>query len=63
MSLFCKHKWKIITEKTLKSAFEQISEKFTMQDLQSSRYFFKKVYLCILQCEKCGKLNKTREVS
>jgi hypothetical protein len=56
--MFCKHKWSKITETTTKSKMELLSDVLEYAEgIPSS--FVERKYICILQCEKCGKLDKT----
>ncbi len=61
--MFCKHRWEIIIEKILESPFEQMAkgglDKFSGANPVTLPIIFKKCHICILQCTKCGKLNKT----
>jgi len=55
----CKHEWVIVDKVILPSAIEQLAP---AESLKSAvPWVFKKKYTCILQCKKCGKLNKTVE--
>jgi hypothetical protein len=58
--MFCKHKWEKIAEQTLPSGYEQMKDKINNLEGGSILLFYKK-YICILQCSKCGKLDKTIE--
>ena len=53
--MLCIHKWVIIKEHTLDPIINRIK---TIKG-HLPPYFFHETYICILQCEKCGKLNKT----
>ncbi len=57
--MFCKHEWKIMTEITTKAAYEMLGEVTSMEG--ASQWLFDRKYICILQCNKCGRLNKTIE--
>jgi hypothetical protein len=58
----CTHDWVIVDKTILPSAWEQIADK--AQSFKSgSAGLFEKKYICILQCNKCGALNKTVEVN
>ena len=61
MGMCCNHKWEIVTEKTLRSAYEQL--KTEPETVDVTKKMFQKKYICILQCTKCGQLNKTVEVN
>lgn len=54
----CKHDWKVIAEETLPSALEQLP----MGKIESlkigSRNIYQKKHVCIVQCDKCGKIKK-----
>ena len=55
--MFCRHKWSKISETTLPSAYEQLSDR----EFGSSKmpiWMFTKKYICILTCTKCGKIDK-----
>lgn len=53
----CKHNWIVITDKVLPSAFEQL--KNYKVDTVNNMSIFIKTSITILQCSKCGKLDKT----
>lgn len=58
MGLFCKHNWEIIDKEVLPAP----SEGQNWKKIKGvSEEFFQRKYVCILQCKKCGKLNKTIE--
>jgi len=54
----CKHKWKIITEKILESPKEQIGSFGSDWTINYDNSFFRKKYILVLQCKRCGKLEK-----
>lgn len=56
--MFCKHKWKILSETTTKSKMEHakdLGESFTGR---LHERFLKRYFIQILTCEKCGKLKR-----
>lgn len=56
--MFCKHKWSKITETTTKSKLEVLSD-VSEGVIEFPTDYLERKYICILQCEKCGKLDKT----
>ncbi len=58
----CKHKWKIITEQTIESPMRRFGGDIKIgegnYDLNA---LMVGTYICILQCELCGELDKTIE--
>lgn len=57
MSIFCKHKWQLVSENTTKSKAEHIEEngivgKFSGGELLNRRF------IQLLKCDKCGKLKR-----
>lgn len=62
MKLFCKHQWKLISDKTFKSKFEHANDvlggciKGARIPHQMSCAERKNVQICA--CEKCGKLKR-----
>ena len=57
---FCKHEWKIVDKTVLPSALEQMAKAGGTSKIQGRGMVTKKVVV-ILQCETCGKLDKTIE--
>ncbi len=58
--MFCKHKWSILSETTTESKMEQVNKTgadFKITNLLMFEMLQKK-HICILQCEKCGKLKR-----
>jgi len=61
----CKHAWEIIIDKIVKSSLLRPTS-FKLNDMQGGSIEdlfdpFKDTAIIILQCTKCGKLNKTIE--
>lgn len=55
----CKHTWKVITESYEESPINKILKLgMSLKDVSGNDFFFG-TKLVILQCEKCGKLDKT----
>ena len=59
--MFCKHEWKIITEQTIESFVERMGKNKGVKEFNYPSSALKGSYICILQCVKCGKINKTIE--
>jgi len=59
--MFCDHDWVIVTEKTIDSPIERMTNKPTRMEGAGAEDLAKGTYICILKCIKCGKLNKTIE--
>lgn len=58
----CRHEWEKISETILESAFEQMIKANTYGEQQMRGINpFRKKYILVLQCKKCGELNKTVE--
>ena len=59
----CVHEWEKIAETTLPSGFEQMVGH--VEGAQSARGInpYKKKYILVLACKKCGQLDKTIEES
>ena len=57
--MFCKHKWTVLVEKTLPTAFDLDPAKFERVRNLDWRTLLK-THIVILTCEKCGKLDKTK---
>ena len=59
----CKHEWKIISEQILPSAWEQLMASRAARHNESElpAWVFNKKLVIILECSKCGKLDKTVE--
>ncbi|MAF43033.1 MAG: hypothetical protein CMI54_02520 [Parcubacteria group bacterium] len=56
--LFCKHKWKPIQREIVPSQIERMKD--IIDEFENiPRSFFTSTSITILQCDKCGKLNKT----
>jgi len=56
----CKHEWEVIVNEYEKSQWEKSIEKFSkVQGLTMPEDAFLGKKIIILQCKKCGKLNKT----
>jgi hypothetical protein len=60
-NLFCKHEWKVVTEKTIPSVFEKSGDAFTGAKLTGRRAYdiFTSAYVCVIACPKCGKTKTT----
>lgn len=64
MSIFnkCKHQWQIIVNEYEKSPASKMEENYCKIKTTSTPLdFFQGKRIIILQCTKCGKLNKTIE--
>ena len=62
MSLFCKHEWEKVSETTLPCALDNLKA----LGMESETYYtsqLRKKYILVLGCKKCGKLDKTVEVT
>lgn len=59
----CQHDWKKIAETTLPSGFEQMEKGGLGFDKISGVNPFKKKYILVLFCKKCGKLVKFTETN
>ena len=55
LNIFCKHKWKMLSEVVTKSQLELMSELGKRGELYNP---FERKVIHILSCEKCGKLKK-----
>lgn len=55
----CKHKWKVLSDKVIQSAFEDgIKAGVMMEKIKCSMQYFSKVSITICCCELCGKIEK-----
>jgi len=60
MNLFCKHEWEVKDKTILESPYEQLSNGGRTIEMEGvPPATFKKKYICIMTCKKCGKINKT----
>ena len=57
MSIFCKHKWKVLSETTTKSRYEHAVDMGLSGDVDRSFMLDRKM-ISIIACEKCGKLKR-----
>ena len=55
----CMHDWKLVSEKILPSAYEQIRDDGLTSMDSKSILVFQKAVVIIICCSKCGKLDKT----
>ena len=64
VSLFCRHKWKVLSDKVLESPFVQVAKANlnikAMRNIPDDMFTRKSV--TILGCELCGKIRKFVEV-
>lgn len=62
MSLFssCKHTWEIKDKTITESAIEML-KRIELVPKESFGFMFKKKYITIMTCSKCGKIDKTIE--
>lgn len=60
MSIFCKHHWKIVKDSREMSSMARFL-KGAKEWSNVSEYSLQDVHILVLQCEKCGKLDKTIE--
>ena len=58
--IFCKHDWEVIKDEVHESPIEKLIKKGLMMEEGSGALLFGK-HIIILQCKKCGKLDKTVE--
>lgn len=54
----CNHEWRVLVNKTMPSPFEQTKVTKSAKSSIPSWYFTKQSII-ILECKKCGKINKT----
>jgi len=59
--MFCKHEWEIIVDKLEKSPMERLTDKGSVKLGEYSTEMMLGTRIIILQCTKCGKLDKTTE--
>lgn len=60
----CKHNWELIDKTILPSAYEQLAEKHTMENIQAgSVTLFRKKIIYIFQCTDCKKIREIVEVN
>ena len=58
----CEHDWEVVTDKTIESAAEQMGVGKRRGTVKNARpWTFRKKSITILQCSKCGELDKTIE--
>jgi len=58
MSIFCKHKWKILSETVTESPLEQSHRLGLLIKSSVNGHVFTKRYITICACEQCGKLQQ-----
>lgn len=61
MAFFCKHKWKVLVEKTTESTFEhalRVTEDHN-GSIPHQLCHDNRKHIVIVTCETCGKLDKT----
>lgn len=62
MNLFCKHEWKILSEKTTESKMEhfaKITNKYQPPSfMEQYNDMTTRKHICIVTCTKCGKLKR-----
>lgn len=56
--MFCKHKWKIISEKTTESMLEIAIKKKECEFNNIPRSFYTRTHIVIACCDICGKIKK-----
>lgn len=61
--MFCSHDWEIKDKTVMPSAFEQLLKGSqgleSTASLQNTKAVFKKTYICVMACRRCGAINKT----
>ena len=60
MSVFCKHKWEVLSETTTKSKFEVVAERVAggKQTLPRQLVCAKRKLVQVFVCSKCGKFKR-----
>lgn len=66
-SIFCRHKWQVLSNETTKTQIDILKEKeqdipLPRNDLQLDK-MTKHFYIQILTCEKCGKIKRFKTSS
>ena len=59
----CQHEWDKVSETVLPSGYEQMEAGNTKFDRMSGVSLFRKKYILVLSCKKCGKVKKVVEVN
>ena len=58
MSIFCKHKWEILSETTTKSKFEVAIETVGNESLPPQMSCTKRKFIQVVACSECGKFKR-----
>lgn len=63
MRLFCKHDWKVLSEKEMESVFERTVKTLNeacneVRSLPHQLCHGERKYIAICSCDKCGKIKK-----
>jgi hypothetical protein len=59
----CTHQWEKLSETILPSGYEQMSQGDFTFDRMSGVALFKKKFILVLACSKCGKIKVIAEVN
>jgi hypothetical protein len=60
--MFCKHKWKVLSEITTESMAQQMSKIITTipkpRNHDQAEALYKRKHILVVTCENCGKLKR-----